>query len=107
MSARWSAAAVRRLASQLHLPHGYWSAGLSLLRHWDFRQRAASPAAAYFNVVWRDLLADTFHDELPDAAGLEARARAIDAALASGERAQVERACQALVDGINRQLGTA
>jgi len=44
--------------------------------------------------------------ELPDAAGLEARARAIDAALASGERAQVERACQALVDGINRQLGT-
>jgi len=44
--------------------------------------------------------------ELPDAAALEERARAIDAALASEDRAQVERACQALVDGINRQLET-
>jgi penicillin amidase len=53
---------------RIHLPRGYWSAGLNLLRHWDFRQPAGSAAAAYFNVVWRDLLADTFHDELPEAA---------------------------------------
>jgi hypothetical protein len=44
--------------------------------------------------------------ELADASALEARARAIDSALATEDRVQVERACQALVDGINRQLST-
>jgi len=47
------------------LPGGYWSAGQRLLRGWDFHQPADSAAAAYFNVVWRNLLALTFHDELP------------------------------------------
>ncbi len=47
------------------LPHGYYSAGRNLLRRWDFTQPADSAAAAYYNVVWSDLLADTFHDELP------------------------------------------
>jgi penicillin amidase len=47
------------------LPHGYYSAGRNLLRGWDFSQPADSGAAAYYNVVWSDLLADTFHDELP------------------------------------------
>jgi penicillin amidase len=47
------------------LPPGYWSAGQNLLRSWDFTQPADSAAAAYYNVVWADLLAATFHDELP------------------------------------------
>ncbi|MCW2842414.1 MAG: penicillin acylase family protein [Nocardioides sp.] len=48
------------------LPHGYYSAGQSLLRDWDFGQSADSGAAAYYNVVWRALLAKTFHDDLPE-----------------------------------------
>jgi penicillin amidase len=47
------------------LPRGYYSAGQNLLRSWDFDQPADSAAAAYYNVVWSDVLADTFHDELP------------------------------------------
>jgi penicillin amidase len=45
--------------------HGYYAAGQRKLRHWDFHQDADSAAAAYFNVVWRNLLAETFHDDLP------------------------------------------
>jgi penicillin amidase len=37
----------------------------ALLRDWDFQQDAGSAPAAYFNAVWRHLLADVF-DELPD-----------------------------------------
>lgn len=48
------------------LPGGYWSGGQELLRDWDLRQSADSGAAAYYNVVWRTLLAATFHDELPE-----------------------------------------
>lgn len=44
--------------------------------------------------------------ELPDAAALEPRARAIETALATEDPRQVEQACQALVDGLNRQLET-
>jgi penicillin amidase len=36
-----------------------------LLRGWDFTQPEDSAAAAYLNAVWRALLADTFHDQLP------------------------------------------
>lgn len=36
-----------------------------LLAGWDFSQPADSAPAAYFNAVWRHLLALTFHDELP------------------------------------------
>jgi penicillin amidase len=36
------------------------------LATWDRSQPADSPAAAYFNVVWRNLLELTFHDELPE-----------------------------------------
>jgi penicillin amidase len=35
-----------------------------LLGDWDFRQDSDSAAAAYYNVVWRDLLDLTFTDEL-------------------------------------------
>ena len=43
---------------------GYYSDGRQLLADWDFHQGADSAAAAYYNVVWRELLARTFHDEL-------------------------------------------
>jgi penicillin amidase len=49
----------------VQLPRGYYSAGQKLLRSWNFQQPADSAAAAYYNVVWSDLLAATFHDELP------------------------------------------
>ena len=39
--------------------------GIDLLRGWDGRQGPGSAGAAYFNAVWRHLLALTFHDELP------------------------------------------
>jgi len=44
----------------------YYRAGQDLLREWDFDQDADSGAAAYFNVVWRNLLEATFQDELPE-----------------------------------------
>lgn len=40
----------------------------SLLRGWDYTQPDGSAAAAYFNAVWRHMLALTFHDELPKSA---------------------------------------
>lgn len=50
----------------LGIMRDYYRAGQDLLRDWDFDQPADSAAAAYFNVVWRNLLALTFHDELPE-----------------------------------------
>jgi hypothetical protein len=44
--------------------------------------------------------------EMPDAPALMPHAPAIAAALEAADRAAVERACQALVDGINAQLDT-
>jgi penicillin amidase len=46
------------------LPRGYYSSGQRLLGDWDFRQDPDSAAAAYYNVVWRNLLDLTFTDEL-------------------------------------------
>jgi penicillin amidase len=48
----------------IDLPAGYDSDGQELLRDWDYTQPADSAAAAYFNVVWRNILELTFHDEL-------------------------------------------
>jgi len=48
----------------VRLPGGYYSAGRRLLADWDFRQDADSAAAAYYNVVWRNLLELAFEDEL-------------------------------------------
>jgi penicillin amidase len=50
----------------IQLPGGYARSGQNALRNWDFTMPADSGAAAYFNVVWRNLLADTFHDDLPE-----------------------------------------
>ncbi|NYI99781.1 penicillin amidase [Nocardioides thalensis] len=47
---------------------GYYDDGLALLEGWDFRQQADSAAAAYFNVVWDQLLHRAFDDELPEVA---------------------------------------
>ncbi len=50
----------------VELPPGYYAAGQRLLRQWDFHQDAESGAAAYFDAVWRALLAGLFHDDLPE-----------------------------------------
>jgi penicillin amidase len=44
----------------------YYADGQRLLLDWDFDQPADSAAAAYFNVVWRNVLRLTFHDQLPE-----------------------------------------
>ncbi len=52
--------------TEIELPAGYYSDGQDLLRDWDFSQSSDGAAAAYFNVVWRNLLELTFHDDLPE-----------------------------------------
>ncbi|MGB0102057.1 MAG: penicillin acylase family protein [Nocardioides sp.] len=49
----------------IDLPGGYEDDGQEVLRDWDFGQSVDSAGAAYFNAVWRHLLALTFHDDLP------------------------------------------
>ena len=44
----------------------YYAAGQKLLRDWDFTQPPESAAAAYYNAVWRNVLALTFTDQLPE-----------------------------------------
>lgn len=39
-----------------------------LLRNWDYQNRADSAAAAIFNAFWRNLLQNTFNDDMPDEA---------------------------------------
>ncbi|WP_245644553.1 penicillin acylase family protein [Nocardioides jensenii] len=48
----------------IRLPAGYQHDGQRVLRDWDRTQGASSAGAAYFNVVWRNLLELTFHDEV-------------------------------------------
>ncbi|MGZ4484308.1 MAG: penicillin acylase family protein [Nocardioidaceae bacterium] len=50
------------------MPSGYLAAGQRLLLRWDYTEPADSAAAAYYNAVWKDVLALTFHDDLPPAA---------------------------------------
>lgn len=50
----------------IDLPDGYYSDGQRLLRSWNYQEDADSAAAAYFNVVWREVLERTFADELPE-----------------------------------------
>ncbi|HUE98580.1 MAG TPA: penicillin acylase family protein, partial [Anaerolineales bacterium] len=38
----------------------------SLLRDWDYQNRADSAAAAVFNAFWRHLLQNTFNDDMPE-----------------------------------------
>jgi penicillin amidase len=46
----------------------YYRLAQATLDGWHFRQTASSPAAAYFNAIWKNLLALTFHDQLPEPA---------------------------------------
>ncbi|PVG81210.1 penicillin acylase family protein [Nocardioides gansuensis] len=46
------------------LPSAYYRDGQELLAEWDFTQPADSAAAAYFSVVWSNLLRLAFHDDL-------------------------------------------
>ena len=63
----YNANAARLVPELLKIPLDtkYYEQGQATLAKWDFRQDADSPGAAYFNSVWRHLLARTFHDELP------------------------------------------
>ncbi|MDX6302245.1 MAG: penicillin amidase [Nocardioidaceae bacterium] len=49
---------------KIFLPSPYLASGQRLLQSWDFGQRSGSAAAAYYNAVWRNTLALTFHDDL-------------------------------------------
>ena len=52
----------------VELDPGYADDGQRLLEDWDLTQPAegtGAAAAAYLNATWRELLALTFHDELP------------------------------------------
>ena len=44
----------------------FYAEARDLFDGWDFSQPADSAAGAYFNAFWRNLLARTFHDELPE-----------------------------------------
>lgn len=52
---------------QIGIDDDFDKQGQDTLRGWDFTQPADSAPAAYFNIVWRNLLALTFHDQLPEA----------------------------------------
>jgi penicillin G amidase len=49
----------------IRLPSAYDRALQGVLRRWDYRQPAGSAGALVFNVVWRNVLAKTFHDQIP------------------------------------------
>ena len=51
----------------IRLDTSFAQQGQRQLRGWQFTHRVDSAPAAYFNVVWRNLLALTFHDQLPAA----------------------------------------
>ncbi|HSI25904.1 MAG TPA: penicillin acylase family protein, partial [Aeromicrobium sp.] len=65
----------RSVAADLLVPHllnqrlatQFAEDGQKTLVGWDHRMSAQHPAAAYFAAVWRNLLAKTFHDEVPQA----------------------------------------
>jgi len=48
------------------MPSQYLSAGQRLLEGWNYRQSPDSAAAAYYNSVWRNTLAMTFHDQMQE-----------------------------------------
>ncbi|MBL0888437.1 penicillin acylase family protein [Myceligenerans indicum] len=51
---------------EINLDDDYDADGQRLLRDWDRTMGKDSAAAAYFAAVWRNLLAATFQDELPE-----------------------------------------
>ena len=53
---------------KIFMPSEYLAGGQRLLLKWDYTQPPGSPGAAYYNAVWKNTLALTFRDELPEAA---------------------------------------
>ena len=53
--------------STVLMPSRYLAGGQQLFSGWDFRQGPDSAAAAYYNAVWKNTLALTFHDQLDPA----------------------------------------
>lgn len=51
-------------------------AALALFDGWDYRLESDSAAAAYFNIVWRNLLVDLFDTKLPESTWLTGGDRA-------------------------------
>ncbi len=64
----WSAYADELVPALLAAPvdDAFTLEAVELLRDWDLRQEADSPAAAYFAAVWSTLLQLTFQDDLPE-----------------------------------------
>ena len=59
---------------RIFLPSNYLAGGQRLLQRWNYEQGPNSAAAAYYNAVWKNVLALTFHDQLqqsiwPDGGG--------------------------------------
>ncbi len=48
----------------IFMPSDYLAGGQRLLQNWDYHEGPGSPAAAYYNAVWKNTLALTFHDQL-------------------------------------------
>jgi penicillin amidase len=61
----WMAERLVPLLLEIDL-QGYYAEGQALLETWDYRNEVDSGAAAYFNAVYAQVLAATFHDELPE-----------------------------------------
>ncbi len=61
-----NAARIVPYLQDIKLTGNYYRSGQRLMSGWNFTQPADSGAAAYFNVVWRDLLSLTYHDQLPE-----------------------------------------
>jgi len=63
----WSAFAEALVPALLDIDvdDSFGADGQELLSDWDYRMDADSPAAAYFAAVWRNLLQETFWDDLP------------------------------------------
>ena len=51
---------------KIFMPSEYLAGGQRLLNGWDYKQGPNSAAAAYYNAVWKNTLALTFHDELKE-----------------------------------------
>ncbi|QIK84250.1 penicillin acylase family protein [Sanguibacter sp. HDW7] len=64
----WSpfAAALVPTLLSIKLDDAFAAQGQELLRDWDYNTDPSSPAAAYFNAVWAQIVDGAFADDLPD-----------------------------------------
>jgi penicillin amidase len=51
---------------KIDVPTHFARQGQRVLNGWDFTEPVDSVAAAYFNVVWKNILMLTFHDQMPE-----------------------------------------